>query len=229
LSRITLWLTCKVLDDHVYTMKTWADLCGISQVEIRLQEVEFAKNIGYSLLPTTEQWLDWRIKMASFHQYLEKAARLQPLISDISTMGHLDPELPPKHSSVVFKDPAPSIANKDVTFLPWQPERRPREQPRSLASISEITHRLAYVSAGSPIIHYVQDFGSSPFERCSPRYHLSTSPDYYRRDITSTNPLSFLSPFPIRSSNAKPKLILISPSDTTAAPLKTPRDALRKY
>lgn len=41
----------------------------------------------------------------------------------------------------------------------------------------------------------------SPFERCSPRYHLSLSPDWYRRDITPRNPLHHLTPFPMHSSS----------------------------
>lgn len=36
--------------------------------------------------------------------------------------------------------------------------------------------------------------GLSPFERFSPRYHLSTSPGWYRRDISPRNPLYHLSP-----------------------------------
>ncbi|KAF4635915.1 hypothetical protein G7Y89_g2195 [Cudoniella acicularis] len=49
----------------------------------------------------------------------------------------------------------------------------------------------------------VSGINNSPLERCSPRYHLSLSSDWYSRDISSSNPLSRLSPIPIRPSSMK--------------------------
>ena len=56
---------------------------------------------------------------------------------------------------------------------------------------------------------------ASSFERCSPRYHLSTSPDWYRRDITPRNPLHLLTPFLIQSASAAPTPQILLPSGST--------------
>jgi len=52
------------------------------------------------------------------------------------------------------------------------------------------------LQATNSLIDLIAD---SPFERYSPRYHISSSPGWYRSAITPSNPLSLLSPFPGRS------------------------------
>ena len=56
-------------------------------------------------------------------------------------------------------------------------------------------HRLL-----NPFVKAMLESESSPYERCSPRYHISASPDWHCRDITPRNPLHLLTPFPIQSS-----------------------------
>jgi hypothetical protein len=220
---VTLQANSTVLDDHVYTNKTWADVCGIYIREIYDMEVEFISNIRYDLLVTKEQWMDWRTKMENFCEYFLWRGRLQnqePLengripekyITETSFLRLQPSDLPYSDGSIV---------NGDVTFLPGTPSTEVRKPTRFQAPAPTKAHRLEYVSAGSPVIRRVYDAASSPFERCSPRYHLSTSPDYYRRDITSTNPLSYLSPFPIHSNSVDSTPVLISSLDTTAHSLK---------
>src|SRR5690348_12234775 len=65
-----------VLDDNTYTNKTWAEVSGISVVEIHVMEVEFLSNMRYSLLASKEQWAEWQTKLGKFGDYFKRASTL---------------------------------------------------------------------------------------------------------------------------------------------------------
>jgi hypothetical protein len=173
-------------------------------------EVEFLSGIQYNLLATKKQWRKWQIDM--YWLYLSLATKKSSFESDVDTSY---PPIPRILQS--FDD---SIENNNITFLTERSTWGARKLARFPTHLQTPSHRLEYVAAGSPIIRCIYDAANSPFERCSPRYHLSDSPEYYHRDITSTNPLSFLSPFPIRSSSVRLTPALISSLAPTAHPLK---------
>ena len=69
----------------------------------------------------------------------------------------------------------------------------------------------------------MNDTTNSPFERCSPRYHLSQSPSWYRGFISQSNPLHYLTPLPIQSSSA-PQSLAIRPSSQATQHQLEPSD-----
>jgi hypothetical protein len=150
--------------------------------------VEVLEAMDYNLLGTEDEWKSWRKTLWRFEeaQTIKSEKNEAPgpwerepytnYSNSIETFQHID------HSQIPGKD-----SNKDVA---------------SLLDHSTTSSRLAYVTIGSPIIRYINNSDDSPFERCSPRYHLSTSPSYYRSVISPSNPLYYLSPFPISSSSA---------------------------
>ncbi|OBT62061.1 hypothetical protein VE03_09217 [Pseudogymnoascus sp. 23342-1-I1] len=82
---VALMLGNKFLDDNTYTNKTWAEVSGISVVEIHVMEVEFLGSMRYSLLASKEQWAEWQIKLGKFGDYFERASKLPlPLPSPVS-------------------------------------------------------------------------------------------------------------------------------------------------
>ncbi|KAK3400925.1 hypothetical protein B0T20DRAFT_155861 [Sordaria brevicollis] len=73
---VALMLANKFLDDNTYTNKTWSEVSQLSVKEIHVMEVEFLGNMRYSLLVTEKQWEEWLVKLARFHDYLERARQL---------------------------------------------------------------------------------------------------------------------------------------------------------
>lgn len=73
---VALMLANKFLDDNTYTNKTWSEVSQLSVNEIHVMEVEFLGNMRYSLLVTEKQWEEWLVKLARFHEYLERARQL---------------------------------------------------------------------------------------------------------------------------------------------------------
>ncbi|KAK4215530.1 hypothetical protein QBC37DRAFT_439504 [Rhypophila decipiens] len=72
---VALMLGNKFLDDNTYTNKTWADVSCLSVQEIHEMEVEFLGNMRYNLLASKEQWEEWLVKLARFHEYMQRAQR----------------------------------------------------------------------------------------------------------------------------------------------------------
>lgn len=71
-------------------------------------EVEFLSNMRYNLLASKAEWEDWLVKLASFHEYYERASRLS-----------LSPIHAPSPSTNPFSSPLPSPT---TTMLPSMPE-----------------------------------------------------------------------------------------------------------
>lgn len=97
------------------------------------------------------------------------------------------------------------FSNRELREVGEKTMRAQSERPKSPSPSSQRAMRDPDTMNGIPM--YSPLFApqplpvssASPFERCSPRYHLSDSPDYYSRDISKSNPLSLLPPLSIRS------------------------------
>lgn len=72
---IALMLGNKFLDDNTYTNKTWAEVSGISVMEIHIMEVEFLSNMRYDLYVSKEEWKSWNTLLGKFGLFYEKASR----------------------------------------------------------------------------------------------------------------------------------------------------------
>ena len=72
---IALMLGNKFLDDNTYTNKTWAEVSGISVMEIHIMEVEFLSNMRYDLYVSKEEWKSWNTLLGKFGQFYEQASR----------------------------------------------------------------------------------------------------------------------------------------------------------
>ncbi|TKA68683.1 hypothetical protein B0A49_09552 [Cryomyces minteri] len=74
---VALMLGNKFLDDNTYTNKTWAEVSGISVMEVHIMEVEFLSNMRYGLFTSAAQWKDWHVKLGQFAAFIERASRLR--------------------------------------------------------------------------------------------------------------------------------------------------------
>jgi len=72
---IALMLGNKFLDDNTYTNKTWAEVSGISVMEIHIMEVEFLSNMRYDLYVSKEEWNSWNVLLGKFGRFYERASR----------------------------------------------------------------------------------------------------------------------------------------------------------
>lgn len=72
---VALMLGNKFLDDNTYTNKTWAEVSGISVMEVHIMEVEFLSNMKYNLFTSAEQWNSWQIKLGRFARFIERATQ----------------------------------------------------------------------------------------------------------------------------------------------------------
>ena len=75
---VALMLGNKFLDDNTYTNKTWAEVSGISVLEIHIMEVEFLSNMRYTLYVSEVEWNAWHVKLGKFWSYFDKACRTSP-------------------------------------------------------------------------------------------------------------------------------------------------------
>ncbi|PHH87101.1 hypothetical protein CDD83_9311 [Cordyceps sp. RAO-2017] len=107
---VALMLGNKFLDDNTYTNKTWAEVSCFAVQEIHVMEVEFLSNMRYNLLASKDEWEDWLVKLACFHEYYERALKL--------------PASPVRNPSPagVFSSPVPSPT---ATALPGAPDMGP--------------------------------------------------------------------------------------------------------
>ena len=72
---IALMLGNKFLDDNTYTNKTWAEVSGISVMEIHIMEVEFLSNMRYDLYVSKDEWKAWNALLGKFGLFYERASR----------------------------------------------------------------------------------------------------------------------------------------------------------
>jgi len=151
-------------------------------IAIMLQMLEIIRDSRITLEATSITWL---AKLQKFHYYLPKAAKSrEKLITrwvDSNPTGLQTLPIQDHHSSTTVMGPPKQLVSN----------------PSSMQALGRATS-----NSTSPFSkRHMRISGESPFERCSPRYHLSDSPDYYLRDISASNPLSLLPPFPIKSSS----------------------------
>ncbi|GAM90600.1 hypothetical protein ANO11243_086450 [Dothideomycetidae sp. 11243] len=72
---VALMLGNKFLDDNTYTNKTWAEVSGISVMEVHIMEVEFLSNMKYNLFTSAAQWSTWQNQLGQFARFLEQATQ----------------------------------------------------------------------------------------------------------------------------------------------------------
>ncbi|CZR57689.1 uncharacterized protein PAC_07578 [Phialocephala subalpina] len=169
-------------------LKKWAGCCGLKEKDLAVVEVGFLKKIPKDILASKEKWSRWMTKLKARQEDCHQYKFLYKSTSEAyleEAQSQIRQQSLPKRSK-----PGPYIK----TYGSAPPAN----------SFMELANRGSSKSA-SPLnlLRSTRISGESPFERCSPRYHLSDSPDYYHRDISSSNPLSLLPPLPIRSSSMK--------------------------
>lgn len=137
---IALMLGNKFLDDNTYTNKTWAEVSGISVMEIHIMEVEFLSNMRYDLYVSKEEWKSWNTLLGRFGQFYEQASRpvripsrsSAPVTPIAQTFQHKLPSPPathhgpPAYSSQGY---APTLPNP-LSTIP-QMSRSPVRQQRN--------------------------------------------------------------------------------------------------
>lgn len=104
---IALMLGNKFLDDNTYTNKTWAEVSGISVMEIHIMEVEFLSNMRYDLYVSKEEWKSWNALLGQFGVFYERASRPSridsrssaPVTPITQTFPHKLPSPPATHHS----------------------------------------------------------------------------------------------------------------------------------
>ncbi|KAM7190892.1 hypothetical protein V8F33_009203 [Rhypophila sp. PSN 637] len=114
---VALMLGNKFLDDNTYTNKTWADVSFLSVQEIHEMEVEFLGNMRYSLLASKEQWEEWLVKLAKFHEYMQRAQRSaspSPLLIPSPT-----PTIRPMQQSVYNFSPTTTSFGSTASGQSW--------------------------------------------------------------------------------------------------------------
>jgi hypothetical protein len=75
---VALMLGNKFLDDNTYTNKTWAEVSGISVLEVHIMEVEFLSNMKYCLFTSADDWSKWQTLLGKFATFFERASKPQP-------------------------------------------------------------------------------------------------------------------------------------------------------
>lgn len=119
---IALMLGNKFLDDNTYTNKTWAEVSGISVMEIHIMEVEFLSNMRYDLYVSKEEWKSWNALLGKFGSFYEKASKLSrvdarsnaPVTPVSQTFPHKLPSPPATHHSqaaISTQNFAPTLPN----------------------------------------------------------------------------------------------------------------------
>ncbi|GAB7356623.1 hypothetical protein MBLNU459_g7345t1 [Dothideomycetes sp. NU459] len=71
---VALMLGNKFLDDNTYTNKTWAEVSGISVMEVHIMEVEFLSNMKYALFTSAEEWGTWQTQLGRFASFFDRAS-----------------------------------------------------------------------------------------------------------------------------------------------------------
>ncbi|KND90879.1 hypothetical protein TOPH_04543 [Tolypocladium ophioglossoides CBS 100239] len=111
---VALMLGNKFLDDNTYTNKTWAEVSCFAVQEIHVMEVEFLSNMRYNLLASKDEWEDWLVKLASFHEYYERALNLP------ASPIHI-----PSPTNNAFNSPIPSPTGLTLSGIPDMPPYTP--------------------------------------------------------------------------------------------------------
>lgn len=142
---VALMLGNKFLDDNTYTNKTWAEVSGISVLEIHIMEVEFLSNMRYTLYVSEAEWNAWHVKLGKFWSYFGRASQTSPEAASrllgpstpslISPPNLSSPQSPPRTSPPFsthqsFNNTAPA----HPLFMPPYP---PPSVPSPIASMSE--------------------------------------------------------------------------------------------
>jgi hypothetical protein len=137
---IALMLGNKFLDDNTYTNKTWAEVSGISVMEIHIMEVEFLSNMRYDLYVSKEEWKSWNTLLGKFGQFYERASRPSrtdsrssaPVTPISQTFPHKLPSPPATYhgqSTYASHGYAPTLPNPLTAVA--HPSRSPVRQQRN--------------------------------------------------------------------------------------------------
>ncbi|KAF2503191.1 hypothetical protein BU16DRAFT_32375 [Lophium mytilinum] len=120
---VALMLGNKFLDDNTYTNKTWADVSGISVLEVHIMEVEFLSNMRYSLFTSEKEWLDWHVTLGKFGTFFDHASRMPTQNVLPSPIGPPTPslQLPPN----LLPSPPTSLHTSPPNLSNYSPNRQP--------------------------------------------------------------------------------------------------------
>jgi hypothetical protein len=113
----------KFLDDNTYTNKTWAEVSGISVLEVHIMEVEFLSNMRYSLFTSEKEWLDWHVTLGKFGTFFDRASHMQAQNVLPSPIGPPTPtlQLPP----TLLPSPPTSLRTSPPNMSNYSPHRHP--------------------------------------------------------------------------------------------------------
>lgn len=138
---VALMLGNKFLDDNTYTNKTWAEVSGISVLEVHIMEVEFLSNMRYSLFTSQKEWKEWHVTLGNFGTFFDRASRM-PSESARSPIGPPTPSLqiPP----ALLPSPPTSLHTSPPVMTHYSPNR-------SQYSNTPMLHPQANSTAVSPI------------------------------------------------------------------------------
>lgn len=221
------------LKNKLESPSTWAAISGISEWNTQFPGMEDYQVLGLedSASVTPEELNDWEPKLERFWSYL-KACPCNPSEEPLEEVPGLLSGLPLEGLSESLSEPPPrslwaspgnpvisspilkAQMSEQMSEMSLKAPPKIEEWPLDIPTTVMITGQPppeSSSSAPNPVVtncgkelDLLLDSKPSPFERCSPRYHLSQSPDWYRRDITPRNPLYYLTPFPVQSSSTAP-------------------------
>ena len=106
-----------VLDDNTYTNKTWAEVSGISVMEVHIMEVEFLSNMKYALFTSKQEWSDWQSLLGKFAGFVERATR--PVVTSPLPPSYLSSALPSPPAS--FQASPPFTSSQAPTYSSYMP------------------------------------------------------------------------------------------------------------
>ncbi|PHH59160.1 hypothetical protein CDD81_3676 [Ophiocordyceps australis] len=118
---VALMLGNKFLDDNTYTNKTWAEVSCFAFGEIHVMEVEFLSNMRYNLLASKDEWEEWLVRLACFHEYYERALNLPAS---------------PVHTSSPTATAFHSPIHSPASMLPGMNELPPYNSPLAVGAFS---------------------------------------------------------------------------------------------
>ena len=176
---------------------------------------------------TREEIIDWKSKLVKFEQYLKNESYFQTgsQLIPVSGLFQLSGLLQQAPTEGILPITGASWGPMDLTIDRFDAMKKALDsssgvylliQLKQYPGGRDVSKMWLYLVAEPRSSHgqdtsNMNDTTNSPFERCSPRYHLSQSPSWYRGFISQSNPLHYLTPLPIQSSSA-PQSLAIRPS-----------------
>jgi hypothetical protein len=134
-------------------------------------------NIRNCAITSKETWIISRARLQIFQQYLREAAKDSETFATswlASTPESASANLHIQDSLVLKM----SVHDHQSPTILMGPPKHSAQSQNSIQSLG----RAFSNSTSTFMTEYIRIPSESPFERCSPRYHLSDSPDYYHLD-----------------------------------------------